>query len=372
MRGRHLLPIAVAAIAVLAVPIVAATFLSANDGLREGEPSTPLIIEDKDGVVLEDLTLSSATGGCVVVKNSRNVTIRNSDIGPCAGNAIEIRGSSDVRIVDSYIHPEFTVTECCDNGDAVFVLLSSNILIQGNIIAYGESNVEMLGVQHAQVIGNFLLNPLGPFPRGQQVQVWSRGDTRSSDILIEANYTLASQDASYRFPDGQWDAINLGQTDRAVVKDNYVVGGTSHSGCGLIADASANEMQFLNNTLVRTGQCGIGIASGTNQIVDGNRIFNDGLSHDDAGNTALYVWNQYKSPCGPVRLSNNVAVLRRPDGSLSSYWRGGGCDPVTSVNNVFNEAAVNDLSPIDSKYPPPAIPPRSFERPPPARSSHSP
>jgi hypothetical protein len=80
MRGRHLLPIAVAAIAVLSVPIVAATFLALNDEQKEVEPSTPLIIEDKDGVVLENLTLSSATGGCVLVKNSRNVTIRNSDI----------------------------------------------------------------------------------------------------------------------------------------------------------------------------------------------------------------------------------------------------------------------------------------------------
>jgi hypothetical protein len=124
-------------------------------------------------------------------------------------------------------------------------------------------------------------------------------------------------------------------------------------------------MQFLNNTLVQTGQCGIGIASGLNQVVDGNRIINDGLNDPGVGNTALYVWNQYSPPCGPVRVSNNVAVLRRPDGSLSSFWRGGGCDPVTTANNVFDEAAVSQLWPVETKYPPPAIPPRSFEQLPP-------
>ena len=246
MKRRYFWPVAVAVVVLLSAAAAAAAMILSDDD----QITAPVIVNGKDGVVLENLRLSSTTGGCVLIQGSRNVTIRNSEIGPCAGNAVEVKESSNVRIVDSYIHPEFPVHGCCDKGNAVFVHRSSNILIQGNVIAYGESNVELLGVQQAQVVGNFLLNPLGPFPRGQQVQVWGLGDVRSSDILIEDNYTLASKDPSHKFPDGQLDAINLGLTDRAIVKDNHIVGGTSDSGCGLIADSSANDMQFLNNHVI--------------------------------------------------------------------------------------------------------------------------
>ena len=294
----------------------------------------------------------------MVIKNSQNVILRTSEIGTCKGNGVEVSNSTNIKIVDNYIHPEVLVTSCCDRGDSVFAHTTSGLLIQGNVIAYGESNMELQGVTDTNVIGNYLINPTGPFPRGQQIQVWARGSVRSRNIRIEDNYTLSSTDPTFKYPEAQQDAINLGYTDGAVVKDNYIEGGRSTSGCGLIADDSANNMQFRNNTLIETGQCAIGIASGTNQVVDGNRAYAHGVNQAGVGNTAVYVWNQYAAACGPVQISNNIAVLIRPDGSYSSYWKGSGCNTTTLAANVWDANASAVLTPLEANYPAPySLPP---------------
>jgi nitrous oxidase accessory protein NosD len=346
--------IAVALIAAFAA-MVAVRAQGENEDGRTA--SGPMVIDGEEDVILDALHITSTEGDCLIIRNSKRITLTNSEIGPCKGRGVLVHDSSDVKILDSYIHSEFPVTGCCDKGDSVFVYSSSKLHIQGNVIAYGETNVEMLGVKDAKVIGNFLLNPLGPHPRGQQVQVWSQGAARSSDIVIEKNYALSSQDDEYKMKDGQHDAINIGFTDRATVRENYVSGGRSESGCALLVDSSANSIQLLSNKLVDVGQCGIGIGSGTNHVVDGNRIYSDGLDKPKAGNTALYVWKQYSGACGPVRISNNVAVTKRANGTLSSYWDGGGCGPVTLTNNTFDKAALDALSSFKERFPPPPIPP---------------
>jgi len=323
-------------------------------------PSGPVVIDGRTDVVLKDLHVTSTSGPCIIVRNSQRVSILDSEIGPCGGKGIELNRSSAIRVSDSYIHPEFAASGCCDTADGIHAILSSQVVIQGNVIAYAETNVELQGVTQSEVMGNYLVNPQGPYPRGGQVQVWSYGTTRSSDVSVHYNYAMSTKDPSFLYPESQWDAISIGQSDRVTVGNNYVIGGRSHSGCGIAADDGANSVQFLSNTIIDTGQCGIGIGSGTNQVVDGNRIYGIGLNLPDAGNTALYVWNQYAVPCGPVSISNNIAVLTRPDGKLSSYWDGGGCGNVSLSNNTWDTAAISQLSPVEVKFPPPPTPPMPY------------
>jgi nitrous oxidase accessory protein NosD len=318
--------------------------------------SGPIVIDGKADVVLKDLQITSTTGDCLVIRNSQRVTITNVQIGPCGGRGIEVSRSADVRITNNYIHPEFRSTACCDRGDGVMVYLTNGLVVQDNVIAYGETNVELMGVTNAQVLRNRLVNPLGPFPRGQQVQVWAHGTTRSSDVLIQGNSTTAAADG-YKLPDGQWDAINLGMSDRITVRDNHINGGRSQSGCGIVVDHDANNVQMLSNTLLHTGQCGIGVGSGTNHVVDNNRIFNNGLNLPNVGNTAISVWKQYDGACGPVQVTNNAAVTVRPNGQLSSFWNGGGCGTVTQFGNVYDQAAVAALTPAEAILAPPTTTP---------------
>jgi polygalacturonase len=324
--------------------------------------SGPIVINGRKGAIIQGLKITSKTGDCVRLVKSVNITIRNSEIGPCGGNAVAITGGDEIRIVDSYIHPETPSPGCCDQNDGIFALETSNLLIQGNVIAYGETNIEVLGGNRVTVIGNFLLNPRGPFPRGQNFQCWrARGSLPwCKNVIVENNYVISSLDSSkYLYPEGTEDSINFGYTNHAVAQNNYITGGHSKSGCGLIADSTVIDAEFRNNKLLDTGQCGIGIADGTNHVVDGNKVLNR-TPVFGGGNQGIYVWQVHKEKghCGPVSVSNNIALAYKPDGTKSGFWKGQGCDPMTSTNNVFGQDAFKLLTPVDQVFPPPLIPPQ--------------
>jgi Right handed beta helix region len=316
-----------------------------------------VVIDGKSGTVIENVRISSSTGECVTIRNSQNITIRNSNIGPCGRNAIRLQGSSSIKIVDNYLHTERRPAGCCDTNDGVFASGASGVLIQGNVVAFNETNIELQSSADVNVIGNYLLNPLGPFPRGQQVQSWNN----SRNITVEDNYAVASTDTSkYPFAADQEDAINFGFTDGITARNNYVTGGDSPSGCGIITDQASNNAKFVNNVLVRTGQCGIGLGNGSNLVADGNKIFNNtAIAAAGAGNTALYVWSP-SAPCGPVQVTNNIIYGVKPNGSVSSYWDGGGCGNVTYAGNIGGQEAFNLLTPEAQKLPAPAIPPKPY------------
>ena len=321
--------------------------------------SGPIVINGQNGTVITGLKITSTTGDCVQIINSTNITVKNSEIGPCKGRGVHISGGNNNNVYDSYIHVENPPSGCCDTRDGILIKGgSSYITIQGNVIAYGESNVEVQtgGNHHISIIGNFLLNPRGPFPRGQNFQSWGTVSSPNTNITVSNNYTLSSTDTSkYLYPENQEDSINFGFTNGITAQNNYVVGGHSPSGCGIITDNGANSAQFSNNILSNTGQCGIGIASGTNVTVSGNKVLNLNPVAG-GGNTAIYVANYSSVACGPVSISNNKADEVKPNGYHSGYWKGTGCDPTTLSNNTFGQAAYNMLYPMASTNPPPPIP----------------
>jgi Abnormal spindle-like microcephaly-assoc'd, ASPM-SPD-2-Hydin/Right handed beta helix region len=325
-------------------------------------PSGPIVIKGQNGSVIQGLKITSTTGDCVQITNSTNITIQNSEIGPCTGNGVNISGGNGVQIYDSYIHTETQSPSCCDNNDGIFGHDGTqNLTIQGNVIAYGESNIEIQDSSNLTVTGNFLLNPRNDASnasRGQNFQCWQGGlGTGCSSVSLQNNYALSSTNTTlYLYPEQQEDSINFGYTNGAVVQNNYVTGGHSSSGCGLISDSTANGIQFLSNLVLNTGQCGIGIADGTNQLVDSNKVYNT-TPVSGGGNTAIYTWKQYANPCGPTTISNNIADEVKPDGSHSGFWDGGGCSDTLS-GNIFNQPADSLLTPVSTVFVPPLIPPK--------------
>jgi hypothetical protein len=305
----------------------------------------------EENVKLSNIHISSPYADCTTIE--KPTTLSKVNIGPCTGNGIHISNTESVYLYDSYIHPEYPTTGCCDSADGIFIQNSKVIHIQGNVIAYGESNIEMGGSSEITIYGNFFLNPLGPSPRGQHVQAWSG----CSNITVQKNYAISSTDTTtYKFKADQEDAINFGVTTGILATDNWVTGGKSASGCGIIADDQASDAHFLNNVLYETGQCGVGIANGVGHVIDSNVIYNTPIP--SGGNTAIYVWQQYKSPCSTVVVSNNIGYATNSQGQPNSYWNGGGCDPVTLQNNTFDTNALKILTPFLQKYPPPTqVPP---------------
>jgi hypothetical protein len=344
---------------------VASIVLLASGCVAVGEPVAPsqgLASHDRGGMVIRNqhhrtytaLRLSTKTGDCLEIVDSTEITIENAQIGPCGGNGIAVRGGDSIRIYDSYVHPETRASGCCDTNDGILVAQTREVTIRGNVVAYGESNVEApQQVAGLTVVGNFLLNPRGPYPRGQNVQAWN-----STSVSVRGNYTLSSGNAKrFLYPDDQEDSINFGEGTDFIAEGNYVTGGHSKSGCGLIADDAANHVRILSNSVVDSGQCGIGVASGTGQSVEANRVLNR-TPVRGGGNTAIYVWNQYRGvKCGPVAISKNVATEIRKDGTQAGFWNGGGCDPVGLHRNVWNGAAQRRLTPVKVMMPAPPIPP---------------
>jgi hypothetical protein len=324
--------------------------------------SGPVIVSGQNGIVIQGLHITNPNGDCATVTDSDHITIRQSEIGPCSGNGIVINGGNTINVFDNYIHPEGKLAGCCDFTDGIFAKGTANLTVGGNVIAYGEANIEAQNQTNLAIIGNFFLNPRNSRNRGQNIQVFYG----SSNVLIENNYTIASLDtALYKFAENQEDSINFGGsrargfTNGIIARNNYITGGHSPSGCGLIAETGANNARFLSNTLVDTGQCGIGIADGKNHVVDSNKVLNI-RPVNGGGNTAIYVWkvNFFDPRCGPVQISNNIASAIASDGSANSFWNGGGCDPVTITNNSFDATAQQALSPATLKLRAPPIPPQ--------------
>jgi hypothetical protein len=83
--------------------------------------------------------ISTTSGDCVNMDGATGITFENSNI---AGRGVYINGGSDNNVYDSYIHVEGASTGCCDTRDGIFNNLSNGTTIQGNVIAYSESNIE--------------------------------------------------------------------------------------------------------------------------------------------------------------------------------------------------------------------------------------
>jgi hypothetical protein len=323
-----------------------------------GQRSGPIVINGQNGTVIEGLKITSS-GTCVTIINSTNITIQNSEIGPCGGNGIAISGGSGINIFDNYIHPETLATGCCDHNDGIFARGGTHdLLIQGNVIAYGESNIEIQGGQTVTVIGNFLLNPRDERtpagPRGNNFQCWNH----CSNVVVQNNYALSSLDTTrYLYSEATEDSINFGVTTDFVAQNNFISGGHSQSGCGIMADTFSNNGQILNNQLLNTGQCGIGLTDGTH-VANGNKVYNTNPVKG-SGNTAMYVAHYGKSNvCGPMTIAENIADELRADGTHSGWWNAKNCGTIDISTDTFNGRAHEALTPESAVLVPPLTPPQ--------------
>jgi hypothetical protein len=353
----------------LTVSFVAGSIVKAG-GARAGVPTvltkTLILTSANNGQIFSNYRITTSIGDCAQIIGATNVTIEDSDIGPCGGRGIYIVGGTGNNVLDSYIHVQGAGSECCDTYDGILVKGGSYDTIQGNVVAYSESNIEVFG-SNISITGNFLLNPQGAFPRGQQIQTGA-----GTNITIKDNFLVSTRDPTLGPAIGTFnmapilmsqgsrgnppeDSINIYTTQHVDIENNYVTGGLdatipgsggaqSSSGCGILgADSDkvqgANDEVIKHNIVVNTGQCGIGIATGVNQAVIGNKVLN--LNPNTGGDTAIYIWKQYKPPCGPVLLNGNVAYELKSGGGASGYWNGGGCAPVTCDGANVNVESCN-------------------------------
>ncbi len=315
----------------------------------------PLWIRHESGTTYSGLTISTEYGPCVEIASSVNVTIKNSNIGPCgtkdagkSGYGIWIEHGSGHTIADNYIHPETVYTgPCCDGFNGIYTHGASNVLIQGNVIEKGESNIQIgNGSDQIVVRGNYLVNPQGPYPRGLNFQA-----DRATNITVVDNYAVNGGHLGA-------DNFNFYFTDRFTAQGNYVTGTSGDtSDCGIVIDSSSNRGSIIGNIVTATGQCGIGVADGVGHLVDRNKVF-EPVRIPGGGNTAIYVARFGAGPCGGVgaeqiTVSNNIAYA-----AGTSYVDNGSCGTVATGGNIFDASAFSALDPMAGTNPPPPVPPQ--------------
>eukprot|EP01121_Diplochlamys_sp_Union-15-3_P011901 TRINITY_DN3495_c0_g1_i1.p1 TRINITY_DN3495_c0_g1~~TRINITY_DN3495_c0_g1_i1.p1 ORF type:complete len:217 (-),score=23.29 TRINITY_DN3495_c0_g1_i1:727-1377(-) len=133
------------------------TLIGRKGSILEGE----IVINGKSNVVVSSVTCTSPSTTCVTISNSNHITVSASNIGTCGGRGIYLSDSTSVSIHDSYVHPQHKVSGCCDTGDSIYVSGCTVVDILGNVLAYGESNIELSDSTNVTINGNFMLNPLG-------------------------------------------------------------------------------------------------------------------------------------------------------------------------------------------------------------------
>jgi hypothetical protein len=315
------------------------------------------------GQVVSGVRITSATGPCITVADVPDVVIHDVELGPCGGPGVRISGrrATRIRVTNSVIHTERSGRAGLDTGAGVYVGDgASTVLVQGNVIERSETNVFAIRARGVRVIGNYLRNPLGPFPRGTQVQFgWVTGGEVSDNFgeVVPERATAGEHQLE--------DHINMYASRDIRIEGNYLRGGRSRSGCGITLgdggrDGSGANWTARRNTLVRTGNCGIGIGGGTNAVVDGNRVLDPSLPGGQ-GNVGIYIWDVYGvGGCAGHTVTNNVVSNRRPEGVYADIYDARTCGPVTMGGNVTGDAARKLLTPEALQLPAPAIPPKRY------------
>lgn len=249
--------------------------------------SGPVTIQGKSGVVIENLSISNPNGACVRIVGASNVTIRNSEIGPCGDWAVFIDKSSGVTVQGNTIR-----TNSSKGG--VYGHSSTGIAVLGNSITHSGRNP----VQFDKVTG-----------AGNRIESNTIANNASEDMISVYKSGGTS---------GSWLKITKNK-----VRNNT---GKSNSGSGImLGDAGGSFILVQSNTLSDPGQAGIGVAGGSNIRVLNNRV--ESAAHPWS-NVGIYVWDQYDSNCHAIEVRGNSVDWLNKNGQRNSAWNGGGCGEI--------------------------------------------
>jgi hypothetical protein len=213
----------------------------------------------------------------------------------------------------------------CPDRPNINIYNSTNITIRNVRLNGGSAGIYALDSSGINVENVLSRNPQGPFPRGQCVQFnkVQGGVIRGLTCQIDG-------------PSDTEDLVNIYMSQDILVENNVAGGGDDDSGCAFIVDGEnvAARITFRNNVFYDMTNCGIGVASGSDIMVDGNvgeDRNGDGQAVAGGGGNGIgfYVWNQYAGTCTRVSILNNLLPLTHSN----DFWNGGGCTNVTVEGN---------------------------------------
>jgi Right handed beta helix region len=369
-RTRHITARGSGTLALLTILLVLLPVEAELGTPQASVPETgPLVIENQTGITIRNRRIHNPTGPCVTIHRSSSVLIEGLEIGPCAGNGIAVTESHDVTIASSRISTQRSGRAGRDSGLGIHILTSSNVVVRGSHFVANESGVYAVRSRAIRVLGNYFVGPLGPYPRGQHAQL---GYVSGGEVT--GNYGVA---AATNLPIGmeahQEDAINIYRSTAISVARNYLVGGNSSSGCGIIVEGRESADNVVEeNILVRTGNCGIGIGNGVRNIVRANKVLDTNIPRG-SGNVGIYVAHmlskaqrqarahgenvRQEATCSDNVVVGNVVSNQLPAGHSNDIYTPNTCARTVREGNLTGTAARVNLLPEAERLPPPPVPP---------------
>ena len=259
---------------------------------------------------VHDTTISydSISGGavaCINLTNCRNIHITQCKLMNSALHGIFMNGCVNITIDSNYFYKVAT-----------------------GIFAYNSQGI--------QVKSNQFKDMQGPYPLGQFVQfnhVSGSGNcfinNRGENITGESN---AEDDINM-------NASNGVASSPIMISGNWIRGGTSKSGGGIVLGDNGGSYQTAqNNILVNTCGYGIGIADGTNMQIIGNQIYGEKTSISNVG---ICVQDFYGIACSLNTITNNIVNWTNSAGLRNDSWNAGNCGTVMGWDNNTWNANIN-------------------------------
>lgn len=322
-------------------------------------------IEASQGETLRKLRITSPSGHGIIA--AAGVRIEDCLIGPVYGHGIVIDGKADVRVLRSIIATGRTKTGTDQSHGIYMRNRARDVLIEACSFAENESHIVGQTVYAITVRGNYGRNPLGPNPRGQHCQFYpcNKDGPESDGLLLDGNFFEIApelEESNPRDNKGVEDSVNIGGGSKyARAFNNYIVGGSCGSGCGIIFEGRSDHGHARGNTCIRTSQCGISITGSAYCLVEENKVLDPNLTALGwtEGNTGIVAW--YQSSTSPPeythdnRIERNIVSNRWTNGEYSDIWVKSGCG--SKADNTTGDAARALLTPEAEKLPRPSIPP---------------
>jgi hypothetical protein len=282
------------------------------------------LIYARTGQIIDRLKITNPSGPCVVIlKGVKNVTIKNSHIGPCGVNGV--------------------------NDYGVFISEGAkNIQIVGNVIHDVATGIKAANAFHPIIIQkNFFYNIRGPLWSGQAVQfngvTGYEGSSQISCNVSDANYGVGSKNYA--------DHISIyksdGTSDYPIeITANRIRGGTDRNGSGItVGDKGGSWINVSRNVVVKVVNVGISVAGGNHIVIEDNIVDNRG---EDASSLTYLAYSvRAFTPCSNILVRGNHGIARlwnwkENQGNLVPGYRHGPdrCDLVDDVRNYFGDTSI--------------------------------
>ena len=310
------------------------------------EPGRP-----PDSITLTYLTLPE--GSPASYSNQSNIIIENkrfTNLNPLVngGNIFNFNNCTNVIIRNCFFDASV--------GNAIDDYASSNFLVENCLFANNKTGAYFTNSEDVIVQDCEMINPCGPFARGQFVQFNTVSTSATGQCRVRRNRV-----ESFLGESKPEDIINIyhsnGRAGAPIdVSENIIRGGgPSMSGGGiLIGDDGGSYQTSANNKVWNSGNYGLSISGGSNMTMTANYLWID--THRDVdvwSNVGFIVWAQGSSslPCASNVYTNNKGYVVTTRFGANPFFDGGNCTFTNTGNVYLNNSSDTTAFKIEMAFP---------------------